>query len=169
MQCFLLFYIKWLYEDIYWLVCSWFTILCYFQVYSKDIQLYIHVVKVSQFRLTLCNPMDYSWSGSSVHGIFQARILEWVGVPFSRDLPNPGVEPRSPILQADFLPSEPPGKPHYYYCYYYSILISLAWLLPPNAKWQAATKFPLSQRSPRDVLSAINTQWLPGTITLLWQ
>ena len=32
------------------------------------------------------------------HGILQARILEWVAVPFSRDLPNPGIEPRSPAL-----------------------------------------------------------------------
>ena len=43
--------------------------------------------------------------------IFQARTLEWVFMPFSRDLPNPGIEPRSPSLQADSLPSEPPGEP----------------------------------------------------------
>ena len=45
-------------------------------------------------------------------GILQARILEWVAFPFSRDLPNPGVEPRSPALQADSLPCELPGKPY---------------------------------------------------------
>ena len=56
----------------------------------------------------LCDPMDCSLSGFSVHGILQARILEWVAVPFSRDLLNPGIEPRSPTLQADSLPSEPP-------------------------------------------------------------
>ena len=33
---------------------------------------------------TLCNPMDYSWPGSSVYGIFQARILEWVAISLSR-------------------------------------------------------------------------------------
>ena len=38
-------------------------------------------------------------------GILQARILEWVAIPSSRDLPNPGIEPRSPTLQADSLPS----------------------------------------------------------------
>ena len=43
-------------------------------------------------------------------GIFQARILEWVAIPFSRDLPDPGIEPGSPALQVDSLPSEPPGK-----------------------------------------------------------
>ena len=41
----------------------------------------------------------------------QARILEWVAFPFSRGLPNPGIEPRSPALQADSLPAEPQGKP----------------------------------------------------------
>ena len=56
--------------------------------------------------------MDCSPPGSSVHGILQARrILEWVAIPFSGDLPNPEMEPRSPALQVDSLPSEPPGKP----------------------------------------------------------
>ena len=45
------------------------------------------------------------------HGVLQARILEWVAFPFSRYLPNPGIEPRSPTLQADSLPAEPQGKP----------------------------------------------------------
>ena len=49
--------------------------------------------------------------GYSVHGILQTRVLEWVALPFSRDLPNPGIEPRSPTLQADSLPAEPAGKP----------------------------------------------------------
>ena len=55
--------------------------------------------------------MDCSLSGSSVHGILQARILEWVAIPFPGDRPDPRIEPRSPALQADSLPSEPPGKP----------------------------------------------------------
>jgi len=55
--------------------------------------------------------MDYSLPGSSVHGIFQARILEWVAISFSKDPPDPGIEPGSPVLQADSLPSEPLGKP----------------------------------------------------------
>ena len=66
--------------------------------------------EVAQLCLTLCDPMDSSQPGSSVHGIFQARILDWVAISFSGDLPNPGIEPRSPTLQADTLPSEPPGK-----------------------------------------------------------
>ena len=44
--------------------------------------------------------------------ILQARILEWVAMPSSGDLPNPGIEPRSPTLQADSLLSEPPGRPY---------------------------------------------------------
>ena len=48
-----------------------------------------------------CNPMDCSPPGSSVHGILQARILEWVAMPTSGELPNPGIKPRSPTLQVD--------------------------------------------------------------------
>ena len=58
-------------------------------------------VKVAQLCPTLCDPMDYI-----VHGIPQARIQEWVALPFSRG----SFQPRSPALQEDSLPSEPPGK-----------------------------------------------------------
>ena len=44
-------------------------------------------------------------------GILQARILEWVAMPSSRGLPNPELEPRSPVLQTDSLLPKPPGKP----------------------------------------------------------
>ena len=104
------------------------------------------LVKAAQSCPTLCDPMDYT-----VHGILQARILEWEAVPFSRgsskprdwthisriegtfftswvtreaqeyrsgwsipspaDLPDPGVKPGSPALQADSLPPELSGKP----------------------------------------------------------
>ena len=68
-------------------------------------------MKAAQSRPTLCDPVDFT-----VHGILQARILEWVAFPFSRgssqpgDLPNPGIKPRSPTLQEDSLPAEPQGK-----------------------------------------------------------
>ena len=68
-------------------------------------------VKVTQSCPTLCDPMDCSPSGSSVHGIFQARILEWLAISFSRDIPNPEMEPKAPVypaLQVDFLPPEQP-------------------------------------------------------------
>ena len=50
--------------------------------------------------------MDYA-----VHGILQARILEWVAFPFSRALPSPGTESRSPTLHVNSIPAEPQGKP----------------------------------------------------------
>ena len=51
--------------------------------------------------------------GSSVHGILQARILEYF--PSPEDLHDPGIETRLPALQGDFLPSEPPGSPEHAY------------------------------------------------------
>ena len=50
--------------------------------------------------------MDYSRPGSSVHGILQARILEWGAISFSMGSSLTGIEPRSPALQADSLSSE---------------------------------------------------------------
>ena len=60
-----------------------------------------------------CDPLDYSPSGPSVHGI--SRLEHWIGLPFLSpgDLSNPGDKPGSPALQADSLSSEPPGKPRY--------------------------------------------------------
>ena len=59
-------------------------------------------MKVTQLYPTLCDPMDYT-----VHGILQARILEWVDFPFSRGSSQPGIESRSHALQAVSLPAEP--------------------------------------------------------------
>ena len=68
-------------------------------------------MKVAQSFLTLCDPMDCSLPGSSVHGILQARILD--GLPFlsAGDLSHPGIEPGSPALAGGFFTTEPPGKP----------------------------------------------------------
>ena len=57
--------------------------------------------------LTLGHPMNYSLWGSSTDGILQARMLEWVAIPFSRGSSWPGITPESPTLQADSLLSEP--------------------------------------------------------------
>ena len=62
-------------------------------------------VKVTQSCPILCDPVDYT-----VHEILQARILEWVAFPFSKYLPNPGIEPRSPAVQVDSSPAEPQEK-----------------------------------------------------------
>ena len=61
-------------------------------------------------RVQLCDSMDCSRPGSTVHGILQVKILEWVAISSPGDLPDPGVKPGSPALQTDSLPSEPPGK-----------------------------------------------------------
>ena len=60
---------------------------------------------------TLCNAMDCNPPGCSVHGIFQASILEWVAIFLSRGSSWPRDWTRSPALRKDSLPSEPPGKP----------------------------------------------------------
>ena len=49
----------------------------------------------AQLCLTLCDSMDCSLLGSSVHGNFQARILEWVAMPPPGDLPDPAIKPLS--------------------------------------------------------------------------
>ena len=66
---------------------------------------------VTQSCLTLCNPMDYNPSGSSASAVFQARILEWVAIPFSRGSFWSRDWTQFPALQADSLPFEPPVKP----------------------------------------------------------
>ncbi|CAI9173720.1 unnamed protein product [Rangifer tarandus platyrhynchus] len=71
------------------------------QTFLKEVK-----VKVAQSCPTLCHPMDYT-----VHGMLQARILEWVAFPFPRGSSQPGIKPRSPALQADSLPTELSGKP----------------------------------------------------------
>ena len=43
---------------------------------------------------------------NTVHGILQARVLWWIAIPFSRALPDPGIKPEDPALQADSLPCE---------------------------------------------------------------
>ena len=66
---------------------------------------------VTQSYLSLWDPRDCSLPGSSVHGILQARILEWVAMPSSRGIfPTQGLNP-GPSMHADSLPSEPLGKP----------------------------------------------------------
>ena len=66
---------------------------------------------------TLCNPVDCSPPGSSVHGISQARILEWVAITYSRGSSSPWTESVylvSPALAGIFFTTVPPGKPQYW-------------------------------------------------------
>ena len=77
---------------------------------------HVCVHSATQSCWTLCNPMNCSLPGSSFCGIFQPRILNGVAIPFSRDLPDPGIKPTSPaslILASGFFTTELPGKPVY--------------------------------------------------------
>ena len=71
-------------------------------------------VLVAQSYPNFCDPMDYNPPGFSVHGDFSGRNTSRYSFPSLGDLPDPGIEPRSPALQGDSLPSEPPGKLYRY-------------------------------------------------------
>ena len=71
----------------------------------------IVLCSVAQSCPTLCDPLDCSPPGSSVCGISQARIQEWLPFPPPGDLPDPGTEPASPALAGRFFSTAPPGKP----------------------------------------------------------
>ena len=58
-------------------------------IYSNRLVYCVCCVLVTQLCLTLCDPMDCSLPGSFVHGILQARILEWVAISFSRGSSQP--------------------------------------------------------------------------------
>ena len=60
---------------------------------------------------SFCDPMDGSLPGSSVHGISQARILEWVAISSHRDPPCPKDGSRVSCLADGLFTAEPPGKP----------------------------------------------------------
>ena len=72
--------------------------------------------EVAQLCATICDPIDCSLPGSSVHGIFQAKVLEWVAISLSRGSSWPRDRIQFPALQADALASEPLGKPGYSLC-----------------------------------------------------
>ena len=69
-------------------------------------------VLVTQSRLTLCNPMDYSLPGFSVHRNLQATTLERIAIPFSRRSSQPRDGTQVSHTAGEFLLSEPPGKPY---------------------------------------------------------
>ena len=66
---------------------------------------------VTKSCLTLCDPMDCSPPGSSVHGISQARILQWVAISFSKESSRPRDWTCISCLAGRFFTTEPPGKP----------------------------------------------------------
>ena len=81
--------------------------------YTDRVFLHCVVVFQSLSRVRLCNPMGWSQPESSVYGISQARILQWVAISFSRDLPDSGIKPASPgylVLASGFFTTMPPEK-----------------------------------------------------------
>ena len=75
---------------------------------------HMRACSVAQLCPSLCDPMDCSPPGSSVHGIFQTRILEWVAISFSRHPPSPRIKPvspESPALAGGFFTTKSSGKP----------------------------------------------------------
>ena len=87
-------------------------------LYCQDTGFSFEVIKyqkvkvlVPQWCLTLCDPVDCSPPGSSVLGILQARILEWVAIPFSRGSSQPRDRTQVSPIEGGFLPAEPQGKP----------------------------------------------------------
>ena len=118
---------------------GWFTVLCQFLLYHKVNELCKHMQPLSfrfcshvgcvcvgshvgQSRTTLGDPVESGPPGPSVHGIFQAKILEWLVIYYSGDLPNLGIKPESPASPELaggcflFFNIEPPARPptHYY-------------------------------------------------------
>ena len=91
-------------------------------------------VLVAQLCLTLCDPVDCSLPGSSVHGMNSPGQEYWSWLPFPSqgDLPEPGIELGSPALQADSLSSEPPGKVLRYFS---SSKIQLNLMVPASATY----------------------------------
>ena len=63
----------------------------------------VYVCSTAQSCPTLCDSMDCSLPGSSVYGIFPARILEWVTISYFRESSQPGIKPVSPAVQVDSL------------------------------------------------------------------
>ena len=72
----------------------------------------MYVCSIAKSHPTLCNLMDCSLPGSSVHGIFQARILEHLGGHFLLQgiFPDSGMKPVSPALAGEFFITEPPRR-----------------------------------------------------------
>ena len=77
---------------------------------SKNDWIYVSEMKVTQLCLTLCDPVESSLPGSFVHGILQARILEWVAIPFSKGSSWPRDWTHVSCLAGRFFTTEPPRK-----------------------------------------------------------
>ena len=108
----------------------------------------IHVCWATQSCLILCNPVDWSLPGSSVHRSLQARILEWVAFSPPGGLPDPGIEITSPALAGGFFTTDPSRKPilHVFLelsCFFDDPVMLAIWSLVPlpflNPAWTSGS------------------------------
>ena len=105
------------------------------------VSIYILWNQRTQLCLTLCDPMDCS--PQAPLSMEFSRQEYWSGLPFPPpgDLPNPGIEPRSPTLQADSFPTEPPGKPLTYIIILFNpYKNSAVWVLSLFNRWELKVK-----------------------------
>ena len=98
-------------------------------VFTPSYYFIVVCVLISQSCSTLCDSKDCNPPGASLHGVLQARILQWVAILFSRDLPDPRIKLKSLTLQASFLPSELPGKPYFIILCVYIYIIYKMYLI----------------------------------------
>ena len=73
----------------------------------------LHCCVYAQSCPNLCDPVNCSPPGSSVHGIFQVRVVEWVSISSSRGSSHPRNRTQVSCIACRFLTTEPPGKPSY--------------------------------------------------------
>ena len=90
-------------HSMYSFVSDFFFLILISHLCWTSLFISVCVCLVTESCPTLCNPMDCSLPGSSLHWILQVRKLEWVACPPLGDLSNPGIEPRYPTLQVDSL------------------------------------------------------------------
>ena len=109
---------------------------------------------VTKLCLTL-SPMDYSLTGSFVHGISHARILKWVDISFSRDLPDPVIKSTSPTLGGSFFTTKLPRKPMLvpYHLDYYSF----------------ASSSEIGKSEPSNFVLVLDCSGYPGSFILLYE
>ena len=102
---------------MYTWICFGFSLLFNLSIWLFLCQYYTDFIVSALSCLTFCNSMYCSLLGSSVHGISEARILEWVTISFARGFhpESKPVSPTSPALQADSLPLSLLGSP-YWFC-----------------------------------------------------
>ena len=110
-----------------------FTMFCWFLPYSK---VNLPRVLVAQLCLTLCDPMHCSPPGSSVHGILQTRMLEWVAIPSSRGSSQPRNRTQVSCVAGRHFTSEPPGKTMNQKDLPYGLAILLVCTYPKEVKKQ---------------------------------